>query len=119
MFKQAKKVAGKVPEQLISDGASNFHHAWKNQYRAKNFLHKETEHHRHIHMSGDTNNNQMESFNGNTLRAREKVTRNVKREDSAVLSGMRIHHNFIREHQGLDGDTLADRADIRVRGNNK
>ena len=32
---------------------------------------------------------------------------------------MRIHHNFIREHQGLDGDTPADRADTLVRGNNK
>ena len=94
-------------------------HLWKDQYRAKNFLHKETEHHRHIHMSGDMNNNQMESFNGNTLRAREKVTRNVKRDDSAVISGMRTHHNFIREHQGLDGDTPADKAGIHVRGSNK
>ena len=119
MFAKAKKVAGKVPEQLVSDGAANFHHAWKEQYRAKNFLHKDSEHVRHIHMAGYTNNNQMESFNGNTLRAREKVTRNVKRDDSVVLSGMRIHHNFIREHQGLEGDTPVDRAGIRIRGDNK
>ena len=31
MFKQAKKVAGKIPTTLISDKASNFHHAWKHQ----------------------------------------------------------------------------------------
>jgi len=119
MFREAKKRAGKVPSTLISDGASNFHHAWKNQYRAKNFLHKDTEHHRHIHIAGYMNNNQMESFNGNTLRAREKAMRGIKRDDSAILKGMQIHHNFIRPHQGMDGDTPADRAGIRVLGKNR
>jgi len=119
MFKEAKKKAKKVPAVLISDGASNFHHAWKNQYKSRNFLHKDTEHHRHIHIAGDMNNNQMESFNGNTLRAREKVIRGIKRDDSAILKGMQIHHNFIRPHQGLDGDTPADRAGIRIMGENK
>jgi len=119
MFKEAKKRAGKVPSTLISDGASNFHHAWKNQYKAKNFLHKDTEHRRHIHLAGDMNNNQMESFNGNTLRMREKVVRGIKRDDSAILRGMQIHHNYIRPHQGLDGDTPADRAGIRILGENK
>ena len=82
MFADAKKKAKKVPTTLISDGAANFHHAWKKQYKAKNFLHKETEHHRHIHLSGDMNNNQMESFNSNTLRVREKVVRGIKKDDS-------------------------------------
>ena len=103
MFQDAKKKAGKVPDTLVSDGAANFHHAWKNQYKSKNFLHKETEHHRHIHLSGDMNNNQMESFNGNTLRMREKVFRGIKKDDSAIFKGMQIHHNYIRPHQGLDG----------------
>ena len=119
MFRDAKKRAKKVPTTMISDGAANFHHAWKRQYKAKNFLHKDTEHHRHIHLSGDMNNNQMESFNGNTLRAREKVVRGIKKDDSAVIKGMQIHHNYIRPHQGLDGDTPADRAGIRIMGDNK
>jgi len=119
MFKEARRKAKKVPAMLVSDGASNFHHAWKRQYKARNFLHKDTEHHRHIHVAGDMNNNQMESFNGNTLRAREKVIRGIKRDDSAILRGMQIHHNFIRPHQSLDGDTPADRAGIRITGNNK
>ena len=119
MFKEAKQKAKKIPKTLVSDGAANFHHAWKDQYRAKNFLHKETEHHRHIHLSGDMNNNQMESFNDNTLRAREKVIRGIKRDDSAIIKGMQIHHNFIRPHQGLGGDTPADRAGIRIQGDNK
>ena len=119
MFKEARKRAGKVPANLVSDGAANFHHAWKEQYKPKNFLHKDAEHHRHIHLDDDMNNNQMESFNGNTLRAREKVVRGIKKPDSAIISGMQIHHNFIRPHQGLGGDTPADRAGIRIMGDNK
>ncbi len=47
----------------------------------------------------------MESFNGNTLRFREKVVRGIKKDDSSVLKGMQIHHNFIRPHQSLNGNT--------------
>ena len=119
MFSDAKKMAGKVPSTLISDGAANFHHAWKQQYRAKNFLHKDTNHHRHIHMAGDRNNNQMESFNGNTVKLREQAMRGIKKSNSPIFKGMQIHHNYIRPHQGLNGDTPADRAGIRVMGVNK
>ena len=68
---------------------------------------------------GIHHNNQMESFNGNTVRSREKVVREIKKDDSSVLKGMQIHHNFIRPHQSLDGDTPADRSGIRIEGNNK
>ena len=120
MFKQAKQLAGKVPEQLTSDGASNFSHAHKKQYAAKNYLHKESKHERHIRLSGDMNNNQMESFNGATLRHREKVTRGLKKDDSAILTGLRVYHNFVRPHQGLpNNQTPAEAAGIHIEGNNK
>ena len=57
-------------------------------------------------------------FNGN-IRMREKIVRGIKKDDSAILKGMQLHHNYIRPHQGLDGDTPADRAGIRVMGDNK
>lgn len=120
MFKKAKEIAGKVPEQLTSDGASNFSHAHKKQYAAKNFLHKDSEHIRHIHLSGDMNNNQMESFNGATLRHREKVTRGLKKDDSAILTGLRLYHNHVRPHLGLDGNiTTGEAAGITIEGDNK
>ena len=50
MFKEAVKVTGMKPTTLISDGAPNFHEAWKDEWKAKNFLHKDTEHIRHIHI---------------------------------------------------------------------
>ena len=119
MFAKAKKVAGKVPEKLISDGAANFGHAHRKQYAAKNFLHKESVHESHIHMAGDMNNNPMESFNGNTVRLREEAARDLKKEDSAILSGLRVYHNFVRSHLALDGKTPAEAAGILVEGENR
>ena len=60
----------------------------------------------------------MERMNGE-LRDREKVMRASSSEDSPILKGMQIHHNFIRPHMGLDGKTPADRAGIKVEGENK
>lgn len=120
MFKQAKQTAGKVPSVLVSDGAANFAFAHKKEYAAKNFLDKKSEHIRHIHLDGDMNNNQIESFNSNTLRSREKVVRGIKKKDSPIFKGLQIYHNFIRPHQGLGGnDTPSDRAGIRIMGNNR
>ncbi|MGP8127491.1 MAG: hypothetical protein ACLP9D_06775 [Candidatus Bathyarchaeia archaeon] len=60
----------------------------------------------------------MERFNGE-LHDREKVTRNLKKADTPILSGMQIYHNYIRPHMALDGRTPAEAAGIRVEGENK
>ena len=63
----------------------------------------------------------MESFNGNTIRHREKVIRGLKREDSTILDGLQIYHNFIRPHPGLADPTMtpAEATGIRVEDNDK
>jgi hypothetical protein len=45
--------------------------------------------------------------------------RSLKTQDSPILKGMQIHHNFIRPHSGLDGQTPAAKAGIEVKGENK
>ena len=120
MFKKAKELAGKVPSRLVSDGAANFAHAHKRQFAPKSAMDKESTHERHIHMDGNMNNNQIESFNGNTVRLREKVTRGLKREDSAILAGLRLYHNIVHQHQGLPGNTTpGEAAGIHIEGDNK
>ena len=57
VFRKAKQVAGKVPSKLISDGASNFAEAHKDEYAPRNFLWKDSVHESHIRMDGDPNNN--------------------------------------------------------------
>jgi hypothetical protein len=75
-------------------------------------------HIRNITLAETHNNNKMERLNGE-IRDREKVTRNLKKEDSPILTGMQIFHNYVRPHMGLDGKTPADIAGITVQGGNK
>ena len=120
MFRKAKEVAGKVPSKLTSDGAANFAEAHRTEYAPRNFLWKDSEHESHIHMAGDRNNNQMESFNGNTVRLREGSTRGLKTDDSAILSGLHIYHNHVRPHLGLpEHSTPGEAAGIAIRGGNR
>lgn len=71
-------------------------------------------------MSGDlnNNNNKMERMNGE-IRDREKVMRSLKREDTPILTGYQIFHNYIRPHMGLDGKTPSEVAGIKVKRKDK
>jgi hypothetical protein len=60
----------------------------------------------------------MERFNGE-IRDREKVMRGLKNEDTAILKGYQIFHNYIRPHEALDGKTPAEMCGIKVEGENK
>ncbi len=117
MFREAKERAGKKPKVLISDGAYNFAEANTKEYRTR-YKNDRTEHIRDIRFDGQVHNNKMERQNGE-VREREKTMRGLKRDDSTVLSGFQIFHNFIREQEGLDGRTPAEAAGIRVEANNK
>ena len=60
----------------------------------------------------------MERMNGE-VRNREKVMKGLKRPDTPILKGVQIFHNYIRPHEGLNGDTPADRAGIKIVGGDK
>jgi putative transposase len=117
LWRESREIAGKQPKTLITDGAKNFGIANRKEYYSK-FKARNTVHIQDIAFHKNPHNNKMERFNGE-LRDREKVFRNLKTEDSPILKGMQIHHNFIRPHEGLNGDTPADRAGIKVEGENK
>ena len=118
MFREAMMIADKIPTTLVSDGASNFHEAWKENYKAKNFLWKDTEHIRHIHMKGDKNNNRMERLNG-TIRDREVSYRGIKKMNSPLFAGFQTFYNFSKKHGGIGKKTPAEMAGILVDGSNK
>jgi putative transposase len=92
LFRQGKEIAGKKPNVLISDGAPNFHDAYKKEFfTVKN---PRTKHVQHIRLQGDIHNNKMERFNGE-VRDREKVMRGLKRQDTSILTGYQIYHNYM------------------------
>jgi len=116
LFREGKRVAGKRPLTLISDGAPNFADAYSQEFwTMKN---PRTVHIKHIRLHGDHNNNKMERFNGE-IRDREKTMRSLKRMDTPILKGYQIYHNYFRPHEGLNGDTPASQAGIKIEGTNK
>jgi transposase-like protein len=116
LFQLAKKATGKKPMTMITDGLPAYHDAYKKEFRT---LRKpRTEHIRHIKLKGDMNNNKMERLNGE-IRQREKTMRGLKLEDTPILKGYQIFHNYIREHSGLDGKTPSEACGIKIEGKNK
>lgn len=116
LFHEAKIVAGKRPNTIITDGLGSYNEAYNTEFfTLKN---PRTKHINAIKLSGDMNNNKMERMNGE-IRDREKVMRGLKKDDTPILQGMQIFHNYLRPHEALKGKTPADACGIEVVGNNK
>jgi len=116
LFRRGREVAGKKPLTLISDCLHAYHLAYKREF----YAHQKpvTKHVVHITWQKDRGNQKMEAFNG-TVRFREKVMRSLKREDSPILDGYQIYHNYVRPHDGLKGKTPAEVCGIKVEGQDK
>jgi Integrase core domain len=61
-------------------------------------------------------NNRIERMN-RPLRERVKVQRGWKSFESQIAEGQRIHYNFVKPHQALEGQTPAQRAGIAIENN--
>jgi transposase-like protein len=117
LFRNGRMIAEKTPSVIITDGAPNFNSAIRHAYYRENKA-LAIRHVQDIRFDGTVHNNKMERMNGE-IRDREKVVRGVKKENSPLLSGLQIYHNYVRPHMGLEGKTPADLAGIDVRGENK
>jgi transposase-like protein len=117
LFQMGRQLMGKKPMVLITDGLHAFHDAYKKEFWAQR-LEERTEHIRHVTLRGEHNNNKMERMNGE-VRDREKTMRGLKIDDTPILQGYQIFHNYIRPHEGLEGKTPAEACGIKVEGKNK
>jgi transposase-like protein len=116
LFAEGKRVAGKRPLTLITDGGQHFIKPFRKEFWQR--YSPQTKHVRDIRLDGTVHNNKMERLNGE-MRDREKVFRGLKKTDSPVFKGYQLFHNYLRPHEGLDGKTPADMAGIRIEGENK
>ncbi len=116
LFMEGKQISGKKPNILISDGAPNFHVAYKKEFFT--LKSPRTKHIKEITLQGEVHNNKMERLNGE-VRDREKVMHGLKKQDTKILTGYQIYHNYVRPHEGLDGRTSAEASGIRIEGKNK
>lgn len=116
LFRTGKELMGKKPVRIITDGLESYHEAWKKEYRS--VVGPRTEHIREISLKGSIHNNKMERMNGE-FRDREKTFRSLKADDTPIISGYQLFHNYIRPHSALHGKTPAEACGIDVEGKNK
>lgn len=116
LFQDGKKIAGKIPNTLITDGLPAYHDAFNKEFYTRS--NPQSKHISAIKLDGDMNNNKMERINGE-IRDREKVMRGLKEKETPILQGMQIYHNFMRPHEALKGKTPAEACGIEVVGENK
>jgi len=117
LFSQVKQIAGKTPLTLITDGLHAYHQAWKREFYSNR--RPQARHIEHVTWKDQKNDNRkMERFNGE-IRDREKVMRGLKREDTPIITGYQIFHNYVRPHEALEGKTPAEACGIKVDGENK
>jgi transposase-like protein len=116
LFQLGVKATGKKPMTIITDGLPAYHDAFNKEFWT--MKKPRAEHINAIKLSGNMNNNKMERFNGE-IRDREKTMRGLKTKDTPILSGYQIFHNYIREHEGLEGKTPAEACGIKIEGKNK
>ena len=111
LFQMATKLMEKQPKIMVTDGLASYHVAAKQVLQG-------TQHVREIRLAGSIHNNKMERLNGE-IRDREKTMRGLKVNETPILTGYQIFHNYIRPHESLDGKTPADMCGITVEGKNK
>jgi len=117
LFAEGKRIAGKIPLTLITDGLHAYHLAWKRELHT--YRRPQAKHIEHATWRGQTNDNRkMERLNGE-IRDREKVMRGLKKPDTPIISGYQIYHNYLRPHEALNGRTPAELCGIKVEGGNK
>jgi transposase-like protein len=116
LFELGKKVIGKKPMTIITDGLPAYHDAYKKEFWT--LRNPRTKHVNTIKLSGNMNNNKMERFNGE-IRDREKTMRGLKTKETPILTGYQIFHNYFRPHEGLEGKTPSEACGIQIRGKNK
>ncbi len=113
-LKQAKDAATIRPDVIVTDGLQAYKEAIKAEFFDRSaFI--QNPHLRLKDFETKPNNNIVERLNG-TFRERTKVIRSFPDQISAneFCAGMQVYYNYIRPHQGIEGLTPAQMAQIPI-----
>ena len=86
---------------------------FRSMSRTQSMPQRQTEHIREIALAGNIHSNKMERQN-EEWRDRTKTMRGFKIDNSPILTGYQVFHNFIRPHTALDGKTPAEACGITM-----
>lgn len=110
---KAKEIAKNAPDAIVTDGLQAYKEAIKAEFYGLGRI--QNPHVRLKDFETKPNNNILERLNG-TFRERTKVMRSL---DSSIgaeefAAGMQTYYNYIRPHQGINGMTPAQMANIPI-----
>ncbi len=107
VFKKARSHARREPTAVITDGLAAYQEGIERTFGG------DTKHLVSPGITSPLNNNFVERLNG-TVRERTKVMRGMETKNTAeaLIDGFVIHYNFMKPHDGLQGRTPAQAADI-------
>jgi putative transposase len=113
-LRRAKEIANKRPDAIVTDGLQ----AYKRAIKAEFYDMAAPIRNPHIRLKDfetKPNNNILERLNG-TFRERTKVIRSFESSIGAqeFVAGLQIYYNYIRPHQGINGLTPAQMANIPI-----
>jgi transposase-like protein len=110
----AKERADKRPLAVVTDGLQAYDQAISDVFYDRSAPIKDV-HFRMGTFQTKPNNNILERLNG-TFRERTKVMRSLNGTEGAedFTQGMQTYYNYIRPHQGINGKTPAEMAQIPV-----
>lgn len=113
-LKQAKEIASRLPDAIVTDGLPAYRSAIKAEYYGLNDR-VQNPHIRLKDFETKPNNNIVERLNG-TFRERTKVMRSLNSDLSAAefVVGLQTYYNYIRPHQGIGCMTPAQMANIPI-----
>lgn len=106
MYKEARDLADGLPDAVYCDRNPTYERAFHSVFKKRDIGF----HNKIGIRSKENTNNAIERFHS-TLKDRLKPMRGMQ-NPHAVLDGFRIHYNYLRVHQSLDGQTPAQASGI-------
>lgn len=107
-FQEAKNIAGKKAQLVVTDGSFSYEKAVRKEFMT---YANPKPHYRYVSIrSKDSSNNKIERFH-NTFRARDKVMRGFGGKQKAFAENFKTYYNFVKNHQALNM-TPAQKAGI-------
>ena len=110
-FQIAKETAQKKAQTVVTDGSFNYTHAVHKEFAT---YANPQPHKRYVSIRAhDSSNNNIERFHG-TFRQRDKVMKGFQANQHQHAQNFQTYYNFIKPHEGLQGQTPAQKAGLKT-----
>lgn len=111
IVRKSKQIAKVKPRFIITDKLSAYEKAIKREFPLWWHRNSQIDHISIVGRRKEVNNNLIERYHS-TFRERDKTMRGFKGGEQNFADGFRTYYNFIKQHQGLNGLTPSQKAEI-------